>query len=84
MSTLAFVIPVEVVRYIQEYLCVCELCFHSEVKNKVNMCVECKRYWCHDCKPIPRLLRHVYDHCTRQKIHICMWCLRETRISLGR
>lgn len=64
-------IPEDVVRYIQEYLCVCELCFHTEDKRNVTMCFECKRYWCHDCKPIPRILKNIYNHTTGRKNHVC-------------
>ena len=77
-------IPEDVVRYIQEFFCVCEICFHSEFKDNVIMCSECKRFWCYECRPIPLIIKNVYDPTTGKRIYICKWCIRETRISLMR
>ncbi len=77
-------LPVELIRYIREYLCVCSLCYHAECRIDVNTCLECERYWCHDCKPIPRILKNIYDRSSGTKKYICAWCIRETKSLLRR
>lgn len=76
-------IPEDVITYIRRYLCVCKLCSRTECTNNLNTCSECRRFWCHTCKPIPRILKHVYDPLKGKNRYICAWCIREIRSSLG-
>lgn len=72
-------VPEVLIEYICNYLCLCQICFKHNYEAESFSCKECKRNWCNNCKPLNRILKHVYDHSEQKKVYICAWCIREKK-----
>jgi hypothetical protein len=82
-TKLAFRIPEEIVRYIKEFLNLCQGCYRFLPSHDVLRCSECKRSWCQTCQLSPNLIRERYHPTTGQLDYICAWCMREARSTLS-
>ena len=78
-DSLLNIIPECVIRYICDFLCLCETCFKRNYKHDCLSCSHCNRYWCSYCRPLDNVLKCVYIPYKHEKVYICAWCLREQR-----
>ena len=75
--------PLEVVRYITQFLNLCQGCSKHLANNEVLKCNECKRSWCASCQSSPNIIKKRYHPATGQLCYICAWCIREAKEVLG-
>ena len=69
----------DVMNYMFDFLCRCEICFKRYSEIETTQCEECQRYWCNECQPTQFNLVHVYVPEKEKRVYICRWCIREKR-----
>ena len=75
--------PLEVIKYITDFLNLCQGCSVYLTNNDVLKCSECKRSWCTNCQLLPNIIKKRYHPATGQLCYICAWCIRESKETIG-
>ena len=69
-------LPIEIVDEIISFLGICENCDKYKVRNELNFCGFCQKYWCNKCNYHNRYVRKAYFEIY---IPVCYRCYFKTR-----